>query len=74
MQILYIMHNTLASINYNKTRVSRFAMHQGLPYSKGKLGSVALDECCPPSSSPAASFSGGKPPMTIVSTCVDMPI
>jgi hypothetical protein len=50
IQIIYIMHNTLASINYKRTQqISRFGMHQGLPCSKKMLGSAALDECYPPS-------------------------
>jgi hypothetical protein len=44
-------------------------MHRGLPCSKGMLGSMAHDECYPPSTSVrAASFSGEKPPMTMVPT------
>jgi hypothetical protein len=47
IQILYVMHNTLASINYKRTRVSKFNMHRGLPCSREKLGSMALDEVVP---------------------------
>jgi hypothetical protein len=47
-------------------------MHRALPCSKGMLGSMVLDECCPPSSSTiATSFSGGKPPLMTVPTCDD---
>jgi hypothetical protein len=49
-------------------------MHRGLPSSKEKLGSVAIDECCPPSSTTAASFSGEKPPTMTVPTCDVMPV
>jgi hypothetical protein len=48
-----------------------YYMHQGLPCSKGKLVSVALDVCCPPSSCSSASFSYGKTPMTTGPTCDD---
>jgi hypothetical protein len=47
-------------------------MHRGLPCSKGMLGSMVLDEYCPPSTSATvASFSDKKPPTTIVPTCDD---
>jgi hypothetical protein len=47
-------------------------MHQGLPCSKGMLGSTALDECCPPSSFVTmVSFLGEKSLTTTVPTCDD---
>jgi hypothetical protein len=47
IQILNIMHNTLASINYKGTRISRFGMHRGLPCSKEILKSVKLHKVVP---------------------------
>jgi hypothetical protein len=44
IQIIYVVHNTLASINYKSTWVSRFDMHRGLLCSKEMLESVTLHE------------------------------
>jgi hypothetical protein len=75
IQILYVMNNTLASINYKGTQVSRFGMNLGFSCSKGMLGFTVLDECCLPSSfATTASFLSEKPPMTTVPICDDMPI
>jgi hypothetical protein len=47
IQILYIMHNTFAGINFKRTQVSRFGMHWGLPCSKEMLESAKHHEVVP---------------------------
>jgi hypothetical protein len=47
IQILYIMHNTLASINYKRIQVSKFGTHWSLSCLKEKLESVKLHKVVP---------------------------
>jgi hypothetical protein len=65
------MHDTFAIINYKMTQVSWISMHQGLPSSKGMLGSTVLDEYYPPSSSAIAVSFSIQSPTTTVPTCDD---
>jgi hypothetical protein len=54
------------------SELNRVYMHRGLPCSKEKLVSTALDVCYPQSSSRMTSFSCGKHPTMTGPTCDDM--
>jgi hypothetical protein len=70
-QILYVTHNTLASINYKRTRVSRFHMHQGLPCSKETLEYAMLHEVVPQAPLWQHPSLAEEAPMMMFPTCDD---